>query len=297
MAQSCSALMIDYGQKISGPGGTFKNRDPSAMDMKLSTRLHPDDQDLLDPFPNTPPVSDEEVHLDPAAYARHHGLTVDFHAKIGPLDLLSEARRANAGNLTHADKHIADSYLPTTFKQIPAPPLTQEKLTTTKKAGELLFDIYKTLTLEEEDTLTKQTYSSQRCARKTELPLLRGNHDDDVRQFQKAVKDIRDHKVDANKVPIIPVETDKDEGLEFPTKAYENGINAVNSIVTERPDLEIRRDTLMRLQQALDKSWTEADDKQLWCELHGPVSYPCFHSHFTLRCSVQDLVREILEQV
>jgi hypothetical protein len=224
---------------------------------------------------SNPPSSDYEPELTPIEYARHHGLLIELEADFRPDGILQHALQAAAATHVSADADIVDARLPTVFKRVPPPPQMHEQLTANKRAGKLLAELLKRLTREESDKLSKAAWAEKAVAT-VELPLLRSDHDGDCRAFYEDVRKIKDATIDPDTIPLIPGDVEKDETLEFPPKAHAKGAEVLQTFATEKPESvkQVRKETMMHLQRALDKSWTDADAKKLWDELHTRVSRP-----------------------
>jgi hypothetical protein len=195
-------------------------------------------------------------------YARSCGLAIDY----GSID-----RFALISHLTTTFPPLQDDQYGrsvTIFKIPPAPPSVQEKLVLTKAASALLQDICTSLSLAEVEALAQSHYSHPLRRFKLELPLLPSDPEEECRDFLRQVRAIGWVNLETARLPLIPVDVEKDEGLEFPSRISSYDDEFMKRIVLEKPEIGIGRDTLLHLQEAFEASWTEKDQGDLWDSLH-----------------------------
>jgi hypothetical protein len=219
----------------------------------------------------TPLGSDDEAELNAVEYARYIHLTVRLEEKFNPEQLLSQTCRVMETPLARARADLEDAHLLTAFMKIPPPARTHEKLSTTKEAGELLKVIYSTLTPEEVENLVSDSLTTRLPVQKLELPLLRSDHETDCCTLTRSIQAVTCAKIDPETLPLIPADTERDEGLEFPSEAHNYGAVVLQSIAAAKPDVQMRREILLHVHKALDRSWTDEDEASLWKALHTRV--------------------------
>ncbi|KAL2015692.1 hypothetical protein VTK56DRAFT_5027 [Thermocarpiscus australiensis] len=96
---------------------------------------------------------------------------------------------------------------------------------------------------------------------KSETPALRSDHGIDCRRLARRIKAFLKEPLPDHRLPLHPTDVDKGEGLEFPSIASEMDKEQMSTVETEQ--LEVNRDALVYLMQALKSNWTESQHLEL----------------------------------
>lgn len=203
-------------------------------------------------------VVDDEEEPSILEYARFWGLTTNYHS-IDPLRLIAELPELSQAQENETDDHASPQ---SSFR-------ISERFTINKTALCLLSDI---LSLgAKTDELDASLLPNLHAVRdwKLELPLLRTNHEDDMRQFR-----IRLHPDLSNEhLPLEKTDTENDEGLSWAATDED-----LPSMMTRRLEAEkpvFTRDTLLYLQENLKAvHLTEAKAQLEGLIVHRKVGRP-----------------------
>ncbi|KAF8853706.1 hypothetical protein BDZ45DRAFT_657595 [Acephala macrosclerotiorum] len=93
-----------------------------------------------------------------------------------------------------------------------------------------------------------------------ELPLLRSNHETDCKAF--ASREGFDITLQDVKLPLELVDDEKNEGLSWPSRFWEMGLETLQKLKAEK--LSISKNTFMFINDCLKDDWSEDDAKALW---------------------------------
>ena len=200
--------------------------------------------------------SDEAEELSALAYARANGLARNPLEEPHPLSYL-------AALSTWIDEDRPDdSHLP----QFKFPSCsTDEYLEVSKEALDLIAEVSKPETSESIDAiLLSMLGSTDIRSMRFELPLLRSDHESDCKEF--ASRDGFEIKLQDIKLPLEVVDEAKGEGLTIPSKYWNQGVEIMEELKKEH--LDVTRETIAYLGEALKVSWNDADEKAVWASVH-----------------------------
>jgi len=207
------------------------------------------------------PLQDLFFHepLNAAEYGREHGLTTD--SSYDPLALVRDLVDTLVAEPTDSDglipwAHGPDSLI--TSEEI----IEKWEIPATVKG--FLEDVcrrqietdLKDITADFIDWNT--TYTKRQ---KLELPALRTDNDMDYRAYKRIVKSAREARLLDHHLPLEPVNTKLDEGLEFPAHAYQVG-DDIEKAVAEA-SCEAGSSALQYLTKNLKSDWTDANEREL----------------------------------
>jgi len=205
------------------------------------------------PLVNKSLESDEEDDdLTPLEYARLHGLSRDH---------LSDSSAFTHIEALQADiwEDVLDDFLPQF--NFGAEPRLDERLTLSKEAARLLQAVAHQETRETIDALILPILGSSEVSdARVELPLLKTDHETDCKHF--AQWDGFEIKLKDVKFPVEAVDDEKNEGIKFPSAYWHLGDKIMEELKKEK--LEVSRNTMVFLKEALMNVWTKADDEALW---------------------------------
>jgi hypothetical protein len=200
--------------------------------------------------------NDDEVHLDDLSvleYARLNGLSKDYLSEEMPYYQYEALLKGIPNDLT------SDAHLPQFDPLVDIN--TDERLTVSKDAARHLAYVSQGETPDYINSIILPLLESKEVkSTRVELPLLRADHELDCREFAKKegfeieLKDIR--------LPMEDLDIENDEGLEFPAKFMTLGTETMEAL--QREKMEVTRETLVYIQNALKVNWTEEDQQQLW---------------------------------
>lgn len=206
---------------------------------------------LLDPAPIMN-MSLEDPEITAVQYARLHGLSVNHLDEPPPTSHILELQE-------HIPEGMADDR---DLPQIDLPPYinTQETLALDKRGAELLRTASNGLTTKEEleDTLFPLLDTCQTKKQRLETPLLRTDHDSDIRSF--ATWD-NSHLKDGC-LPWEPLDDEMDVGLEWPNRL--KGLPTMMMREIESEKIEMQKDTMIYLQATIKSEWTAEDEGKVW---------------------------------
>lgn len=197
-------------------------------------------------------MSSEGLELTVVQYARLHGLSVNHLAEPPPSSQIKELQE-------HIPKSLTDD---TALPQIDLPPHvnTQETLALDKRGAELLRAANNGLTTpeEREDIILLLLDKRQTKKLRLEMPLLRTDHDSDIRSF--AAWD-NSHLKDGC-LPWEPLDDEMDVGLEWPKRLKDLPAKVMEELGSEKT--EIQKDILIYLQATIKVCLTAEDERQVW---------------------------------
>ena len=194
----------------------------------------------------------EDDDLTPLEYARYHGLSRD------PLADFFAFTHIGALQADIPDDFIDDSLPQFDFG---VEPRLDERLTLSKEAARLLQAVAHEDTQETIDALTLSMLGSSGVKNsRVELPLLKTDHETDCKHF--AQWDGFEIKLKDVKFPLEVVDDEKNEGIKFPSSYWNLGDGIMEELKKEK--LEVSKNTMVFLKEALTNVWTKEDDEELW---------------------------------
>ncbi|KAI9641735.1 hypothetical protein NHQ30_009591 [Ciborinia camelliae] len=137
-----------------------------------------------------------------------------------------------------------------------------ERLFVSQGAARLLGSVAQNESQESIDALIYPLLGGSRDVKKMrlELPLLRSDHESDVRGFSR--KDGFELKPKDIKLPLELVSIENNEGLEFPPDFYNFETETFETIANEK--IEVTRNSMIYLQTALKVTLTRDDEQEIW---------------------------------
>ncbi|TVY91354.1 hypothetical protein LAWI1_G004424 [Lachnellula willkommii] len=208
---------------------------------------------------NTMPLAEESSESDvedddltPLEYARYHRLSRD--PLTDPLAFIHiEALQ------TDIREDSVDSSLPQF--DFGVEPRLDERLTVSKEALQFVRSVAHQDTQESIDALILPMLriSGGKNSR-IELPLLKTDHETDCRHFARW--DGFEVKFEDLKFPLEVVDDEKNEGIKFPSSYWKLGDGIMEEL--KKGKLEVSRDTMLFLKEALTDVWTAEDNEELW---------------------------------
>jgi hypothetical protein len=211
------------------------------------------EEDTSMPLVNESSESDEEDDdLTPLEYARLHELSRDH---------LSDTFAFTHIEALQADipEGITDDSLPQF--DFGVEPRLDERLTLSKEAARLLQAVAHQDTQETIDALILPMLGSSEVKNtRVELPLLETDHETDCKHF--AQQDGFEIKLKDVRFPLEVVDDEKNEGVKFPSAYWHLGDGIMEELKKEK--LEVSKNTMVFLKEALTNVWTKEDDEELW---------------------------------
>lgn len=208
---------------------------------------------------NTMPLADESAEseaededLTPLEYARYHRLSRDpltdplafAHIEALQADILEDS---------------VDSFLPQL--DFGVEPRLDERLMVSKEALQFVQSVAHQYTPESIDALILPMLRPSRGKNsRIELPLLKTDHETDCRHFARW--DGFEIKLEDVKFPLELVDDEKNEGIKFPSSYWKLGDGIMEELKKEK--LEVSRDAMLFLKEALTDVWAKEDDEELW---------------------------------
>jgi hypothetical protein len=207
------------------------------------------------------------IYLDPTAttgmslegpgstavqYARLHGLSVDHLAEPPPTPHIRALQEQIPEGLSD------DTDLP--HIDLPSYVNAQETLSLDKRGAELLRAANNGLSTPEEleDIIFSLLDTRQMKRLQLETPLLRTDHDSDIRSFASWENS---HFKDRC-LPWEPLDDEMDVGLEWPKRLKSLPTMMMKELESEK--IEMYKDTLVYLQLTIKGSWTAEDERKVW---------------------------------
>jgi len=220
--------------------------------------------------PSEPPSehSDANADLDDTSvveYARRNGLSRNHLDEEMPLHQYQALIKDILDGLT------SDSHLPQF--NISADVDTNERLPVSKDAARLLAYLFQGETPDYNDSvILPLLYSNKVKSSRVELPLLRTDHELDCREFAK--REGFEIKLKDIKLPLEELNIENNEGLECPARFMTFGQEAL--VALEREKIEVSREAMVYIQDALKVDFTEEDQQEVWGSLdtYKRVSIP-----------------------
>ena len=194
---------------------------------------------------------EEDDDLTPLQYARLHGLSRNH---LSDTFAFTHIEALQAGIL----EGITDDSLPQF--DLGVEPRLDERFTLSKEAARLLQAVAHQDTQGTIDALVLPMLgSSEVKITRVELPLLKTDHETDCKQF--AQWDGFEIKLKDVKFPLEVVDDEKNEGVKFPSAYWHLGDGFMEELKKEK--LEVSKNTMVFLKEALTNVWTKEDDEEL----------------------------------
>ncbi|KAF4635659.1 hypothetical protein G7Y89_g2425 [Cudoniella acicularis] len=139
-------------------------------------------------------------------------------------------------------------------------PRIEERFPLTQDAARIIQMVAKGETQEEIDAIIFPMLSSKDVSSmKLELPLLRTNHNSDVRNFAR--REGFETRLEDIKLPLEMVNNENNEGIEFPTAYYQLGHQIMEDLKKEK--LVVSREAVSFLQDIIQDTFTEEDKDEV----------------------------------
>jgi hypothetical protein len=204
----------------------------------------------------TPDSFEDEIddETPPLQYARSNGLARDHLADQLVFSELSNLQTSVPHGLTDGGE-ICQFNFGEELK-------VEERVTISREGAQLLSSVAQQETAEGIDVILLPMVGARGIIKKArlELPLLRSDHEADCQNFAR--RDDFEIKLRDIKLPLEIVSDDKNEGLVWPGNFSSLGAERLEELKQEK--INVSKDHLLYLQNALKHSWTEEDDKNLW---------------------------------
>lgn len=243
-------------------------------DQELRMQEEPPSEELMSSIENVT-SSANHASSDPleyprddelAEYARNNNLFVDHrldpHFSVCPVDMAMRAALTAVGD----DDVTSSDWLPPC--QIPAVTSFEEKHSVlTGQAAKVMQEACNSLDAEVLESLNFEAVVPRSLGLKNvklELPLLRSDHELDLREWKRQVYAKRDASVTQFNLPVEPVDIEKDEDLEFPSSAHKRKAEITDRLHKEKIEVTVSRQTLCYVKKAFDVSWSGAEQTELW---------------------------------
>ena len=207
----------------------------------------------------------DELDISAVEYARLNGLARNHLTDLSSSAILHPVQKAIDTGI------IDDSHL----EQLKCPEdcCICERLTISKDGAQLLaWAMHPESRDLIEDIVKSILGSSKFKMMRVELPLLRSDHETDIREFasreefETQLKDVR--------LPLEKLNMEKSEGLEFSPSLWNLGARTVQEIKIEK--IIVIRESLEYIQRSIWPDWTEIDEKELW---EGVATYKKVSDH------------------
>lgn len=217
----------------------------------LSPSSHPVSNDISDQ------IDSEEPELSPVEYARAQDLCRD-HLKHDPFAYLDLLGRKNDEDGLTEDSHLPQFHLSADVN-------VDERLTLPQEAAKLLAYAKRGESdwIHDDVVLSLLPGKNSKSLR-VELPLLLTDPELDMADF--ATKDGFDVKLHDVRFPLEIVDNESNGGVDFPRSYMALEAEAIKTIESER--LEVTREALTCIQNALKDEFTEDDRARIWQYAH-----------------------------
>ena len=177
-------------------------------------------------------VMSQDLEQSPLEYARAHGLALD-HTTLNPLKDLEDLAREGPSYVLEDDSSLPQW----PFNSTPIPP---ERLQIGSEAAKFLAEALKT---PPNEYYGPDPYRG--CELKVEQPVLKTDHESDMRDFTKQV--VPDFENET--LPQEPADIEADEGLEWPSWCHDLPAKEMSRITSEK--LTIPKEAMDYLQEVL----------------------------------------------
>jgi hypothetical protein len=195
----------------------------------------------------------DEEDISAVEYARLNGLARNHLRDLSSTAILSLIQESINRELTD-DSHLEQLNLPKDYS-------ISERLTISKYGAQLLAWAMNHKSNEFVDDIMQFIQDGPKirmiCL---ELPLLRSDHETDVKEFARReafepqLKDVR--------LPLENLNIERNEGLDFSPSLWNLGPELLKEIKTER--IVVTKESLEYIQRSSVPDWTEGDDKDIW---------------------------------
>jgi len=194
--------------------------------------------------------TDAEDDLTPLEYAQFHGLATNHEAQSSPVTQIDAIRESVQTQLTDDGP----------LKTIEAPICvnTEERLFNDQKAALLLQEASGTRSVDVESAINSLLDGRAVKMCRVELPLLRTDHQHDVKAFAASVKALAVIK----NLPVEPLDIEADQGLEWPRRLKRLHTEYLEQSKKDR--ITISKDVLLYAQTSLVDQWTNENDLAFW---------------------------------
>ena len=195
----------------------------------------------------------DEPDITPVEYARLNGLSRNHLTDLSSSTILGQIQESiNTGIIN--DSRLEQLRFPEDCH-------VYERLTVSKDGAQLLAWA---MHLESrdfiEDIMPSMQSRSEFKVMRVDLPLLRSDHETDIREFAR--RKALEPKLKDVRLPLENLNIARNEGLEFSPYFWNLGKEIVEDTKTER--IIITRESLEYIQRSIQPDWTEMDEKELW---------------------------------
>ncbi|TAQ84227.1 hypothetical protein B7494_g7449 [Chlorociboria aeruginascens] len=199
----------------------------------------------------------EEDDISPLDYARQSGIACNYLHEPSPLSYLENTEQALLNDF------LGDSSLPQFT--ISADVNLDERLTISRDGACILASVSKEMAAANSLEQIEPSFIGHRELKsiQIETPLLRSDHDNDIRLFAR--RESFEIKLKDLDLPLERVNVEENEGLSFPSKLW--NLSEETLVTLQHEKLEVTRDTLVYLQDTLKNDLMEVDDQNLWISL------------------------------
>ncbi|KAJ9138392.1 Lysine acetyltransferase [Pleurostoma richardsiae] len=216
--------------------------------------------------PNQSVEIHEEKHWDYASDRTSFQLS-EHVSLLGNWDEVAQSVRSTLPNTLEDgftdDSGLARLQLPSIISMPDPFPVSAASIALIDKARKIQ-------TPSKDDVVALHRASAPRSLRsmKLELPLLKSDYESDCRKLMKNIIACRTPALADHRLPLEPIDTEKDEGLDFPKTAKQHADALIARISQER--IDVSRETMIYLAKQLRVEWTEEEQSSL---LYSQLSY------------------------
>jgi hypothetical protein len=217
--------------------------------------------------------SEEEDDVSAVEYARLNGLARNHLTEPFPFSVFNRLQENIDDGLTD-DAHLQQLDLLTDFS-------VSERLAISKDSAKLIASVLYPESDESIDTTVSSMLGSTEFKKiRIELPLLRTDHESDVKEFAR--REMFEPQLKDVKFPLESLDSERFEGLEFPSALWNLGAERMEELRKEK--LLVTRESLQYIQNSIKTGWTDADEKELWrsTQKYVRVSERSFHGIYVL---------------
>ena len=195
----------------------------------------------------------DEPDITPVEYARLNGLSRNHLTDLSSSTILGPIQESvNTGIIN--DSRLEQLRFPEDCH-------IYERLTVSKDGAQLLAWA---MHLESrdfiEDIMPSMQSRSKFKVMRVDLPLLRSDHETDIREFAR--REAFEPKLKDVRLPLENLNIARNEGLEFSHYFWKLGKGIVEDIKKER--IIVTRQSLEYIQRSIRPDWTDIDEKELW---------------------------------
>jgi hypothetical protein len=195
----------------------------------------------------------DEEEISAVEYACLNGLARNHLTDLSSSAILGPIQEAINTGLTD-DSHLEQLYLPKDY-------CISERLTISKNGAQLLVSAMHHNSNEFVDGIMQPIEDGPKirmiCL---ELPLLRSDHEADVKEFAR--REVFEPQLKDVKLPLENLNIERNEGLDFSPSLGDLGPELLEEIKTEK--IVVTKASLEYFQRSSRPDWMESDDKDLW---------------------------------